>query len=90
MLRLLLHMNGIESKVIYCSRPDEFINGLNHAALKVKYHNEYFYMDADPNWASDDNEFFMLTKEEFKKTHVLSAIEEVKGCDSYDVKRYIK
>lgn len=90
MLHLLLHMNGIESKVIYCSRPGQFINGLNHAALKVKYHNEYFYMDADPNWAKDDTEFFLISKEEFQKTHVLSAIEEVKGCDSYDVKRYIK
>ncbi len=89
-LRLLYHMIGIESRVIYCSKPSEFINGLNHAALKVKYHDQSFYIDADPNWNKNDVEFFMIPKEEFEKTHVLSAIEQVKGSESNDVKRYIK
>lgn len=88
MLRFLYYMNDIESEVIYCSSPDEFINGLNHAALKVKYHDQYFYQDADPNWGSNDEEFFMATKEEFEKTHILSSLE--KGSDNSDAKRYIK
>lgn len=88
MLRFLYYMNDIESEVIYCSSPDKFINGLDHAALKVKYHDQYFYQDADPNWGSNDEEFFMATKEEFEKTHILSSLE--KGSDNSDVKRYIK
>ncbi len=93
MLHILYHMIGIESRVIYCSRPDEYINGLNHAALKIKYHDEYFYQDADPNWGNNNEEFFMVEKKEFEKTHVLAASEQqVESSDKNenDVKRYIK
>lgn len=88
MLHLLYHMIGVESEIIYCSKPETFINGLNHAALKVKYHDTYYYQDPDPNWGKDEEEFFMVEKEEFSHTHILSASE--KGSDIHDAKRYFK
>lgn len=88
MLHLLFHMCGIDSRVIYCSTPENSMNGLDHAALKVKYHDQWYYLDADPNWGKDDEEFFMIEKEEFEQTHVLAASE--KESDKNDVKRYYK
>ena len=89
MLHVLLHMIGVESRVIYCSSKEEFINGLNHAALRVKYHDEFFYVDSDPNW-NKEKENFLVEKNEFEETHVLAASEKEIGNDNYDVKRYIK
>ena len=88
MLHLLFHMCGINSRVIYCSTPENYMNGLDHAALKVEYHDQWYYLDADPNWGKDDEEFFMVEKEEFEKTHVLAASERESGKN--DVKRYYK
>ncbi len=88
MLHLLFHMCGINSRVIYCSTPENYMNGLDHAALKVEYHDQWYYLDADPNWGKDDEEFFMVEKEEFEKTHVLAASEKESGKN--DVKRYYK
>ncbi len=90
MLHLLFYMNGIGSRVIYCAKEGDSINGLNHAALRVRYHDEDYYIDADPNWGSYEDEFFMQRKEEFKKTHVLAYSENMRGCSNNDVKKYIK
>lgn len=89
MLHLLYHMIGVESRVIYCSSHEDFINGLNHAALRVCYHDEDLYIDSDPNW-NKEKENFLVSKEEFEKTHVLSLTEkEVKGEENAN-KRYFK
>lgn len=68
--KFLLNIIGVEAENIVCfiynGKPFEFFN---HTASRVKFNEQWLYCDVQRENPGEPLKYFMLSKEEFEKTH---------------------
>ena len=75
LMKFMLNILDIKSYDVHCVDPRHGeVNRCNHAILRVPYNGVWYYCDPTIEHITGDN-YFMRTKEEISKTHILNTYE---------------
>ncbi len=78
LMHYMLKSVGVESKSIFCAEAGkDFVStNSNHAVLRAKLGDDWYYFDPTKDTDKESIEYFFKTKEQFSRTHSLSVSEE--------------
>lgn len=81
MMHYLLNIAGIDSRTVSCNMGEENVEYVgrnsNHSIIRINIGGGWYYFDPTNDKIKDKIKFFMKTKDEISKTHVLSMDEVV-------------
>ena len=86
LMSIMLNLVGIDSFIVHCKdkRFKNYRGDTNHAMIRVKLKNKWYYCDPTIN-KSKSNEFFLKNKYQLEKTHEISGYEQKKmGDEEYE------
>lgn len=85
LMKFILNILGIKSYDVHCKlHKDKNLYANNHSIIKIEYNNKYRY--CDPSLEQTTNEdYFLKSFDEIKKTHSLGLFEELNARENMEV-----